>query len=65
MGLGQSAAPAWLSYFGVDGTDAALERIKDSGGSVIHSPVEVPGGAFIVVATDPHGAAFAVVGPKA
>lgn len=55
--------PAWLFYFGVEKIDAAIERVKAAGGTVVHGPTEVPGGAFIVQALDPQGAAFALVGP--
>lgn len=64
MGLGNSPVSAWLPYFGVDGVDAAIERVTSGGGTVHHGPADVPGGAFIAVATDPQGAMFAVVGPK-
>jgi predicted enzyme related to lactoylglutathione lyase len=30
----------------------------------MHGPAEIPGGDFIIVATDPQGATFALVGPK-
>lgn len=63
MGLGNAPASCWLPYFGVNGVEAALDRIRDGGGAVLHGPVEVPGGAFIAVARDPQGAHFAVVGP--
>lgn len=55
--------PHWLPYFGVPGAGAAKSAIEAAGGKVLHGPVEVPGGAFIVMAQDPRGAAFAVVGP--
>lgn len=64
MGLGNSPAPCWLPYFGVNGVSAAIDRVKDGGGTLIHGPQEVPGGAFIAIAQDPQGAHFAVVGPK-
>lgn len=64
MGLGNAPQPCWLPYFGVDGIDAAITRLTTAGGANVHGPVEVPGGAFIVVATDPQGAHFALVGPK-
>jgi hypothetical protein len=54
----------WLPYFGTSGVTAAMDRIASAGGRVIHGPQDVPGGAFIAVATDPQGAHFAVVGPK-
>lgn len=56
--------PFWLPYFGADGIDAAIGRITKGGGKVMHGPAEVPGGAWIVQATDPQGAFFALVGPK-
>ena len=64
MKRGDGAPPAWLPYFGTNGVDAAIERIKAAGGTLCHGPQEVPGGAFIAIATDPQGAWFAVVGPK-
>ncbi|HRM76099.1 MAG TPA: VOC family protein, partial [Paracoccus sp. (in: a-proteobacteria)] len=64
MGLGNAPQSCWLPYFGVNGVDAAITRIGDAGGTVLHGPVEVPGPAFIAMARDPQGAHFAVVGPK-
>ncbi len=64
MGLGAAPVPAWLPYFGVNGIDAALERVRDGGGERVHGPVEVPGGAFTAIARDPAGAYFAMVGPR-
>jgi uncharacterized protein len=63
-GMPGPGRPFWLPYFGVNGTDAAIARIKAGGGTIKNGPMEVPGGAFIAVATDPQGATFAVVGPK-
>lgn len=57
-------SPAWLPYFGANGVEAAMARITQNGGTVKHGPQEVPGGAFIAIAEDPQGAAFAIVGPK-
>ncbi|SDD93755.1 hypothetical protein SAMN05421538_10368 [Paracoccus isoporae] len=65
MGLADSPVPSWLAYFGVDGSVAAkVEEITAAGGAVLHGPIEVPGPAWVAVATDPQGAAFAVVGPE-
>ncbi len=64
MGLGNAPVPCWIPYFGVDGIDAAITRIEANGGTKHNGPIEVPGGAFIVVAADPQGAHFALVGPK-
>lgn len=56
--------PAWLYYFRVDGIEAAAERVKKAGGQVVHGPVEVPGGGWIVNAVDPQGAHFALTGTR-
>ena len=63
MGLGNAPQPCWLPYFGVNGVEAAMTRITDAGGAVLHGPVEVPGPAHIAVIRDPQGAHFAIVGP--
>lgn len=60
---GNAPRPAWLPYFGINGVSDAVERIGALGGSVMHGPQEVPGGAHIAIARDPQGAHFAVVGP--
>lgn len=64
QGQGNAPGSMWLPYFGYDGVDDAISRIEELGGSVIHGPQEVPGGAFIAIARDVQGAHFAVVGPK-
>lgn len=57
-------AQFWLYYFAVVDIDEALTRITLHGGRVMQGPMEVPGGAFVVQATDPEGAMFAVVGMR-
>jgi hypothetical protein len=54
---------AWAFYVNVVGVDAAMERIRANGGQVLMGPHEVPGGSWIVQATDPQGASFALVSP--
>jgi uncharacterized protein len=56
--------PAWLFYFTVGDIDVAVEKVKAGGGMVLNGPMEVPGGAWIIQATDPQGAMFALVGSK-
>ncbi len=56
--------PAWLIYFGVASVTSANAAIEQVGGIVMMGPHEVPGGDWIVVAADPQGATFGVVGPK-
>ena len=54
----------WGYYFNVAGIDAAVSRIVGAGGTVTNGPHEVPGGSWIVQATDPQGAPFALVSAK-
>lgn len=56
--------PVWLFYFVVGDIDAAVDRVKAGGGQVLNGPMEVPGGGWIIQATDPQGAMFALVGMK-
>lgn len=53
--------PFWGFYFHVDGINAAAERVKASGGTVLMGPHQVPGGQWIIQGTDPQGAIFALV----
>jgi predicted enzyme related to lactoylglutathione lyase len=55
---------AWLFYFGVQSITAAKTAIEMGGGSVVNGPHQVPGGDWVVIAVDPQGAAFGVVGPQ-
>lgn len=64
MSLGNAPTPAWLPYFGANGIDEAVERIKAGHGTIHKGPMEVPGGAHVAIARDPQGAWFAVVGPR-
>jgi hypothetical protein len=61
----QVPAPYWGFYFQVDSANAALERIKAGGGSILNGPMQVPGGGWIVQAQDPQGAFFNVVSSNA
>ncbi len=58
------SGPYWLYYFGVDGVDSAIERVKANGGEILIGPMEVPGGAFVVNAKDPQGGDFAFLGMR-
>ena len=53
--------PAWNYYIAVDSVAAAADRAFTRGGKILNGPMEVPGGAWIVQARDPQGAAFAMV----
>ena len=56
-------SPHWNYYFQVDGAQAGADRITDAGGKVVHGPMQVPGGAWIVQGVDPQEATFALVSP--
>lgn len=53
----------WQFYFRTPDIDAAVERLKSAGGTVLFGPSEVPGGDMIIVATDSQGVQFGVVAP--
>jgi uncharacterized protein len=59
-----AARPFWLYYFCVEDIDAAMARVTESGGELLHGPSEVPGGVYIIQAKDPQGGMFALVGPR-
>jgi hypothetical protein len=60
----QNPVGGWLTYFGVESVAAARRAIESGGGKVVNGPHQVPGGDWIIIATDPQGAAFGVVGPQ-
>ena len=55
---------AWIFYFRVPDIDTAAGTIGDNGGTVMQEPVEIPGGEYSLVAADPQGAVFGLVGPR-
>jgi predicted enzyme related to lactoylglutathione lyase len=59
-----SPMPFWLYYFNVGDIDAAASRIREKSGEVLMGPHEVPGPMWIVLARDPQGAMFAIVGTR-
>jgi predicted enzyme related to lactoylglutathione lyase len=54
----------WNFYFGVHSASAAKRTIEAAGGHVQMDLHQVPGGDWVVIATDPQGARFGIVGPK-
>jgi uncharacterized protein len=56
--------PAWLSHVKTSDADAAAQKVKDAGGTVIVEPFEILGGAGrMAVCQDPEGAVFSVFQP--
>jgi uncharacterized protein len=58
---GVSPGPCWNYYIAVDSVATAAQRATARGGQLQHGPHQVPGGAWIVQARDPQGAAFAMI----
>ena len=58
------ARPAWIGYIAADDIEASLVALKDKGGQVLHGPMEIPGGEYIITGLDPQGAMFNVIGKK-
>lgn len=56
--------PMWTFYFGVDDIDAATKAATDKNAAIHYGPAEVPGEVFIIIASDPQGALFGLVGPR-
>jgi predicted enzyme related to lactoylglutathione lyase len=54
----------WLFYTQVDDIDAALARVGAAGGRGLQGPDPIPGGSFSLVAEDPWGSRFGLVGPR-
>ncbi len=56
--------PFWKFYFTVEDIQAAAETVKGKGGAILHGPVQVPGGGWILQAVDPEGGSFALTALK-
>ncbi len=54
----------WTFYFGVADIDEAARAVSTNDGMIHYGPAEVPGDIYIIVATDPQGAMFGLVGPR-
>jgi predicted enzyme related to lactoylglutathione lyase len=59
------APPHWLMYVRVPDINKGAGDVKANGGQVLHGPVEVPGGDWILQCMDPQGAVFALHQRKA
>lgn len=54
----------WLYYTAVPNIDEAAGALSAQGGAMVIEPMEIPGGQFSLVARDPQGAAFGLIGPR-
>lgn len=53
--------PGWNFYFRAKDIDAAAAAVRANGGTLFTEPMEVPGGDWIINASDPAGVRFGVV----
>ena len=54
----------WSFYFRVSKISEAVDYINANGGQTLSDPIEIPGGDFTLMAMDPQGAAFALIGAQ-
>jgi predicted enzyme related to lactoylglutathione lyase len=59
----QDIPPNWTGYVCVDDCDAAANKTKTLGGSVMREPFDIPGVGRIAIIADPHGAVIAIMKP--
>jgi predicted enzyme related to lactoylglutathione lyase len=52
--------PHWLPYYGTEDLEQARTRVEESGGRTLVGPMEVPAGAFAIVA-DGEGSVFGIL----
>ncbi|MBU1755703.1 MAG: VOC family protein [Alphaproteobacteria bacterium] len=64
MGVMPGGSPGWQFYFHVPDIDAAAERLRSGGGTILQEPSQIPGGDYSLVARDPQGGGFGLVGPR-
>jgi len=58
---GGPETPLWIPVFRVPSVQAAAAAITGHGGGAVRGPMQVPGGEWVVFATDPDGARFGLV----
>lgn len=64
-GTAEMGPPHWNQYFRVADIDVAKAAVEAGGGTVVHGPMEIPGGDFSLNGIDPQGAHFGLVGGRA
>ena len=63
MGLDKSLPPHWFTYIAVDNIEAAVEKVKDSGGTLVKDVFEIPNIGRISIAADAGGAVLGFIQP--
>jgi predicted enzyme related to lactoylglutathione lyase len=60
-GIPDEVPAYWMTIFAVGDCDAAVERLKELGGSVMYGPSSMEGVGRFAYVTDPRGATFGVI----
>lgn len=55
----------WFTYVSVDDVDAAIDRVREAGGTLARPAYDVPTAGRIAVIQDPTGAYIALIQPEA
>ncbi len=65
-GMMNNALPqqVWQFYFNIGNIDEAVDRLTEKGGTIQVPPMQVPGGQWALVARDPQGAMFGLLGTR-
>jgi uncharacterized protein len=58
------APPRWNWYVHVADIDAAVARVRETGGTVLQGPDPIPGGSYSANIADPAGARLGLAGPR-
>jgi hypothetical protein len=59
-----NAPTAWLAYVGVEDINAATDKAKSLGATVLNGPMEIPNVGWATVLKDPTGATIALFQPS-
>ncbi len=65
MGMVPGGQVGWQYYAMVADIDVAADRIGAGGGTILQGPDQIPGGSYSIVALDPQGTRFGLVGARA
>jgi len=60
----EPSPPHWNYYINVDGIEAAVERAKAQGASILMGPHQVPDGNWIIMVRDAQGVQFCLLSEK-
>ena len=65
MSSAATGAPArWNWYIHVADIEAALARVRETGGTVLQGPDPIPGGSYSAIIADPAGNRLGLAGPR-